>query len=49
MQPVEKLFQVSHFVFLFSKPFVWSGKAKYSEEVKEVSLSDVLLMSDLPL
>lgn len=50
MQPVEKLFQLLNLGFLFSKPFVWSRKAKYSaEELKELPLSDVLLMSDLPL
>lgn len=50
MQPVEKLFQLLNHGFLFSKPFVCSGKSKYSaEELKELPLSDVLLMSDLPL
>lgn len=50
LKPVEKLFQLLSLGFLFSKPFVWSGKAKYSaEELEEPPLSDVLLMSDLPL
>lgn len=50
MQPVEKLFQLLNLGFLFTEPFVWSGKAKYSaEELKELPLSDVLLMSDFHL
>jgi len=32
---------------MFSKPFLWSGKAKYSAvELKEMPLSVVLLMND---
>lgn len=37
---------VSAFSFLFSKPFLWSGKAKYrAAELKEISFPDVLLMN----
>lgn len=46
-QPVEKVILLLNLRFLFCKPFLWSGKAKYSaEELKELPLSDVLLMSD---